>query len=274
MAQPFEWDRRKFMKNAAILGAAPLLRTGVAGERRNFSPSMVPSGQVPKKPLGRTGLQVSAMGLGGYHLGSAATDQAANEIVAKAIDHGVNFFDNAWEYHDGLSEERLGKALKGKRDRAVVMTKVCTHGREKKIAMRMLEESLRRLQTDHLDLWQIHEVVYYNDPDLIFATNGEAEALLAAKQQGKVRFIGFTGHKNPRDPLENAVARFSFRYGANASQRAGRHVQEFRAAGITGGTQAWNRRAGNEESGGQRRNCNAWSVDRSGWLALRDEFDG
>ena len=102
------------------------------------------SGHVPRKPLGRTGLQVSAMGLGGYHLGSAETDQAANEIVAKAIDYGVNFFDNAWEYHDGLSEERLGKALKGKRDQAVVMTKVCTHGREKKIAMRMLEESLRR----------------------------------------------------------------------------------------------------------------------------------
>ena len=125
------------------------------------------------------------MGLGGYHLGSAETDQAANEIVAKAIDYGVNFFDNAWEYHDGLSEERLGKALKGKRNQVMVMTKVCTHGREKKIAMRMLEESLRRLQTDHLDLWQIHEVVYENDPDLIFAQNGAAEALLTAKQQGK-----------------------------------------------------------------------------------------
>ena len=124
-------------------------------------------------------------GIGGYHLGSAETDQAANEIVAKAIDHGVNFFDNAWEYHDGLSEERLGKALKGKRDQAIVMTKVCTHGRDKKVAMRMLEESLRRLQTDHFDVWQIHEVVYENDPDLIFAPNGAAEALLDAKQQGK-----------------------------------------------------------------------------------------
>ena len=91
--------------------------------------------------------------------GSAATDQEANEIVTKAIDYGVNFFDNAWEYHDGLSEERMGKALKGKRDQAIVMTKVCTHGRDTKIAMRMLEESLRRLQTDHLDVWQIHEVV-------------------------------------------------------------------------------------------------------------------
>ena len=170
----------------------------------------VPDGQVPKKPLGRTGVQVSAMGLGGYHLGSAETDQAANEIVAKAFDHGVTFFDNAWEYHDGLSEERLGKALRGKRDQAFLMTKVCTHGRDKKIALRMLEESLRRLQTDHLDLWQIHEVVYDSDPDLIFAPNGAAEALLAAKQQGKVRFVGFTGHKDPEIHLKVLSHEFPF----------------------------------------------------------------
>jgi len=170
----------------------------------------VPSGEVPKKPLGKTGVQVSAMGLGGYHLGSAETDQAANEIVAKAYDHGVRFFDNAWEYHDGLSEERLGKALKGKRDGAFVMTKVCTHGRDKKIAMQMLEASLRRLNTDHLDLWQIHEVVYENDPELLFAPDGAAEALLAAKQQGKVRFIGFTGHKDPEIHLRMLSHDFPF----------------------------------------------------------------
>ena len=170
----------------------------------------VPSGTIPKKPLGKTGVQVSAMGLGGYHLGSAETDQAANEIVAKALDYGVTFFDNAWEYHDGLSEERLGKALKGKRDKAIVMTKVCAHGRDKKVAMKMLEESLRRLQTDHLDVWQIHEVVYDNDPDLIFAPNGAAEALVAAKQQGKVRFIGFTGHKDPDIHLKMLSHDFPF----------------------------------------------------------------
>src|ERR1700691_5076345 len=168
------------------------------------------SGVVPRKPFGRTGLQVSALGLGGYHLGSANRDAEAPQIVNEALDYGVNFFDNAWEYHDGLSEERLGKALKGKRDQAVVMTKVCTHGREKKIAMRMLEESLRRLQTDHLDVWQIHEVVYENDPDLIFAPNGAAEALLAAKQQGKVRFIGFTGHKDPEIHLKMLSHDFPF----------------------------------------------------------------
>jgi len=174
MSSRSEFNRRNFMKGAAVLGAAPFLAGGSMAQQSSDESQQVPAGQVPKKPLGRTGVQVSAMGLGGYHLGSAETDQAAVEIVAKALDHGVTFFDNAWEYHDGLSEERVGKALKGKRDQAFVMTKVCTHGRDKKIAMRMLEESLRRLQTDHLDLWQIHEVVYDNDPDLIFAPNGAA----------------------------------------------------------------------------------------------------
>lgn len=173
-------------------------------------PQQILAGEVPKKPLGRTGVQVSAMGLGGYHLGSVGTDQLANAIVAKALDHGVTFFDSAWEYHDGLSEERLGKALKGKRQHAFVMTKVCTHGRDKKLAMRMLEESLRRLQTDHLDLWQVHEVVYENEPELIFAADGAAEALLAAKQQGKVRFIGFTGHKDPAIHLRMLSYDFPF----------------------------------------------------------------
>jgi aryl-alcohol dehydrogenase-like predicted oxidoreductase len=206
----FEWNRRRFIKGAAVLGAAPLIAGGSMAQPQPAQSQQVPDGQVPKKPLGRTGVQISAMGLGGYHLGSAETDQAANEIVAKAFDHGVTFFDNAWEYHDGLSEERLGKALRGKRDQAFVMTKVCTHGRDKKIAMRMLEESLRRLQTDHLDLWQIHEVVYDNDPDLIFAPNGAAEALLAAKQQGKVRFVGFTGHKDPEIHLKMLSHDFPF----------------------------------------------------------------
>jgi aryl-alcohol dehydrogenase-like predicted oxidoreductase len=210
VASNFEWNRRRFIKGAAVLGAAPLIAGDSMAQPQPAQSQEVPDGQVPKKPLGRTGVQVSAMGLGGYHLGSAETDQAANEIVAKAFDHGVTFFDNAWEYHDGLSEERLGKALRGKRDQAFVMTKVCTHGRDKKIALRMLEESLRRLQTDHLDLWQIHEVVYDNDPDLIFAPNGAAEALLAAKQQGKVRFVGFTGHKDPEIHLKMLAHDFPF----------------------------------------------------------------
>jgi aryl-alcohol dehydrogenase-like predicted oxidoreductase len=105
--------------------------------------------------------------------------------------------DNAWEYHDGRSEDWMGKALKGRRDKVFLMTKVCTHGRDAGVAMKQLEESLKRLQTDHLDLWQVHEVVYENDPDLHFAKGGVIEALEKAKQQGKVRFVGFTGHKHP-----------------------------------------------------------------------------
>jgi uncharacterized protein len=189
MTDSIDWNRRKSIKSAAILGAVPFVSGGSMAQQQSSQSQRDLSGTVPRKSLGRTGLQVSAIELGGYHLGSAETDQAANEIVAKAIDHRVNFFDNAWEYHDGLSEERLGKALERKRNHALVMTKVCTHSREKKIAMRMLEESLRPLESDHLDVWQIHEVVYKNDPDLIFAPNGAAEALSAAKQQGKVRFM-------------------------------------------------------------------------------------
>ena len=166
--------------------------------------------QVPKRPLGKTGLEVSALAIGGYHLGSTKDQNEASEIVSRALDAGVNFFDNAWEYHEGESEKRLGEALKGKRDKAIVMTKVCTHGRGKDVAMKMLEDSLRRLQTDHLDVWQIHEVVYYNDPDLIFAPGGAAEALLEAKKQGKVRFVGFTGHKDPAIHLKMLSHDFPF----------------------------------------------------------------
>ena len=209
MASKSNFSRRKFMQGAAFIGVSPLMSRSGPAARADKSPE-VTEGMIPRKPLGKTGVQVSAIGLGGYHLGSADTDQVANDIVAKALDHGINFFDNAWEYHDGLSEERLGRALKGKRDRALVMTKVCTHGRDKKIALRMLEESLRRLQTDHLDVWQIHEVIYENDPDLIFAPDGAIEALAQAKQQGKVRFIGFTGHKDPEIHLKMLAHNFPF----------------------------------------------------------------
>lgn len=154
-------------------------------------------GEIPRRPLGKTGVQISAIGLGGYHLGSAKSFEDANNIVAQAINAGINFFDNAWEYHGGKSEEWMGRALLGKRDKVVLMTKVCTHGRDKAVAMQQLEQSLTRLRTDHLDVWQIHEVVYFNDPDLIFAPDGAIEALTQAKQQGKVRFVGFTGHKDP-----------------------------------------------------------------------------
>ena len=168
------------------------------------------TGTVPMRPLGKTGVQVSAIGIGGYHLGSAKDLQEAKRIVDEAIDAGVNFFDNAWDYHDGRSEEWLGAALGGKRDKVVLMTKVCTHGRDKRVALTMLDESLRRLQTDHLDVWQIHEVIYENDPDLIFAPNGAIEALAQAKKEGKVRFIGFTGHKDPSIHLRMLSHDFPF----------------------------------------------------------------
>lgn len=153
--------------------------------------------EIPRRPLGRTGEMVSALALGGHHLGLVKTEREATRVVHEAIDAGVNFLDNAWEYHDGLSEERMGKAIGDRRDRVFLMTKVCSHGRDKKTALRQLEQSLRRLKTDHLDLWQIHEVVYDNDPELHHAPGGVIEALEEARRAGKVRFVGFTGHKHP-----------------------------------------------------------------------------
>ena len=161
------------------------------------SPRDSGSGAIPQRPLGRTGLRVSALGVGGHHLGDLPTVDDAVRLVHEAIDAGVTFFDNCWEYWNGRSEDWLGRALKGRRDKAVLMTKVCTHGRGAPLALGMLEESLRRLQTDHLDVWQIHAVSYDNDPELIYAKGGVLEAFDQAKRQGKVRFVGFTGHKNP-----------------------------------------------------------------------------
>jgi len=202
--------RRQFVKGAALAGAAAVAQGRIAVGQAP-PPEKVNEGQpIPKKNLGRTGVQVSALGLGGFHLGSAKDQQEVDAIVSRAIDAGLNFFDNAWEYHEGESEIRMGNALKGKRDKVVLMTKVCTHGRGKAVAMRMLEESLRRLQTDYLDIWQIHEVVYFNDPEMIFAPGGVTEALLEAKKQGKVRFIGFTGHKDPAIHLEMLSHDFPF----------------------------------------------------------------
>jgi uncharacterized protein len=155
------------------------------------------SDEIPRRNLGRTGVQVSALGVGGHHLGDAKTVDEAVVLVHAAIDAGITFFDNCWEYWLGRSEDWLGRALKGKRDKVFLMTKVCTHGRSAALGMKMLEESLRRFQTDHLDLWQIHDVAFDNDPELAYAKGGVLEALDKAKKQGKTRFVGFTGHKNP-----------------------------------------------------------------------------
>ncbi len=225
-------SRRRFLQTAAFTSAAAVVPTGNRKAHaqatdpektdetrlpnpivRNFSGEYggaMSAFNVPRRPMGSTGLQVSILGVGGYHLGTVGIQKDVNEIVAKALDHGINFFDNAWEYHQGLSEELVGAALKGKRDQAIVMTKVCTHGRKKDVAMRMLEESLTRLQTDHLDVWQVHEVIYYNDPEKAYEPDGVLEALAAAKQQGKVRFVGFTGHKNPSIHLDMLNRGFHF----------------------------------------------------------------
>ena len=158
--------------------------------------------KMPYRPLGTSGVLVSALGLGGYHLVKAGSEREGIRIVHAAIEAGVTFMDNAWEYHDGKAERTMGKAIADRRDRVFLMTKVCTHGRGRREGMRQLEQSLRRLKTDYLDLWQIHECVYYNDPARHFMRDGVIEAIDQAKRQGKVRFVGFTGHKDPRIHLE------------------------------------------------------------------------
>jgi uncharacterized protein len=155
------------------------------------------AGEVPRRPLGKTGEKVSILGVGGHHLGDFDSLDEMTRLVHEAIDSGVTFFDNCWEYWNGRAEAWLGRALSGKRDKAFVMTKVCTHGRGKDVALRMLDESLQRLQTDHLDLWQAHAMGFDNDPELAYAKGGVLEAFDQAKKAGKVRFVGFTGHKNP-----------------------------------------------------------------------------
>src|SRR5580698_2888235 len=146
--------------------------------------------------LGRTGETVSAIGLGGYHLGKPKDPNDAVRIVRSAIDRGVTFLDNSWDYNEGESERRMGTALgDGYRDRIFLMTKF--DGRTKKAAAEQIDESLRRLQTDHVDLIQFHENIRLEDPDRFFSAGGALEALLEAKQVGKIRFIGFTGHKDP-----------------------------------------------------------------------------
>jgi uncharacterized protein len=166
---------------------------------------------IPHRSFGRHVDQtVSMIGLGGYHLGTVPSVREAVRIVHAAIDAGITFLDNAWEYHEGESEQRMGRAIADRRDRVFLMTKVCTHGRGAAVAMRQLHQSLKRLKTDHLDLWQVHECVYYTDPDHHFARGGVIDALERAKREGKVRFVGFTGHKDPDIHLRMLAHQFPF----------------------------------------------------------------
>jgi aryl-alcohol dehydrogenase-like predicted oxidoreductase len=165
------------------------------------------------RKLGRTGERVSAIGLGGFHLGMAADSEEASRIIRSAIDRGVNFMDNCWDYLDGESERRMGAALRdGYRDQVFLMTKF--DGRTKTSTARQIDESLQRLQTDHVDLIQYHENIRLEDPDRFFAPDGPLEALVEAKRAGKIRFIGFTGHKDPLVHLRmlEVAAEHKFRF--------------------------------------------------------------
>jgi aryl-alcohol dehydrogenase-like predicted oxidoreductase len=169
---------------------------------------------IPYRTLGRTGERVSAIGIGGYHLGKPyLADSESIRIIRTAIDSGITFLDNSWDYYDGQSELRMGKALRnGYRHRAFLMTKI--DGRDRPTAARQIDESLRRLQTDRLDLLQHHEVIHMDDADRIFAAGGAMEAVLEAKAAGKVRYIGFTGHKSPDIHLKmlETAERHRFRF--------------------------------------------------------------
>lgn len=189
-----ELSRRDFVGNsvkgaAAVALAAPILT----------QPANAQGGGLPMRALGKTGADVSVLCLGGWHIGFAAQQDEAEaiRIMHAAVDEGMTFFDNAWDYHDGYSEIVMGKALAtdGRRDKVFLMTKGCD--RDYAGAMRCIDESLKRLQTDYLDLWQFHEIVYDNDPDWVFEQDG-IRAAIEAKQAGKIRHIGFTGHRDPR----------------------------------------------------------------------------
>jgi predicted aldo/keto reductase-like oxidoreductase len=217
-------ERRDFFK-AAIAAAAPLAGEhileslaplAVAAEPAAVQPTQpaeTVQGEMIYRPLGRTGEKVSVLGLGGAHIGRRMEEQESIRIIRTAIDHGLTFMDNCWDYNGGDSERRMGKALRdGYREKAFLMTKI--DGRTRQSAAQQIDESLQRLQTDHLDLLQFHEVIRLEDPDRFFAADGAVEAMRAAQKAGKIRFIGFTGHKDPLVHLRmlDMAGRHGFRF--------------------------------------------------------------
>jgi predicted aldo/keto reductase-like oxidoreductase len=180
--------RREFLKRAAV--------AGITVGATSMTWAAEPAGGVPLRPLGSTGEKVSAIGLGGYHIGIPKDEEEGIRIIRTAIDRGITFMDNCWDYHQGASEVRMGKALRdGYRDKVFLMTKI--DGRTRASAAKQIDECLQRLQTDRVDLMQIHENIRMEDADRVFAAGGAMEAVLAARQAGKLRYIGFTGHKDP-----------------------------------------------------------------------------
>ena len=201
-------DRRELFKGIVGGGMAGVLAQtlahGAAAQEAGLPPMPVLTdpgerrGDMLYRRLGRTGESISAIGFGGSHFAKPTIDQPTSlKLCHEAIDRGITFMDNSWDYNQGVSEERMGIALSqgGYRKRVFLMTKV--DGRDGETAQRQLETSLERLQTDHIDLWQFHEVLRFDDPDRIFAKGGAVETAVRAKQAGKIRYIGFTGHKDP-----------------------------------------------------------------------------
>ena len=187
--------RREFIQASTAVAGSMAFSSAILGQSSGSSTG------IPTRILGRTGVPVSMICLGGWHIGAVQEKAESIRIMHAALDEGITFFDNAWDYHNGKSEEWMGEALSvdGKRAKVFLMTKNCE--RDYAGSMRNLDESLRRLKTDHLDLWQFHEMVYDNDPDWVFEKGG-MKAALEAQKAGKVRFIGFTGHKDPRIHLK------------------------------------------------------------------------
>jgi uncharacterized protein len=184
--------RREFFRDAAVSAVALRALTGdvLASQQPATATGL------PTRVLGRTGERVSILCLGGWHIGSVKDPNEAIRIMHAAVDDGLTFFDNCWDYHDGGAEEIMGRALAdGRRDKAFLMTKNCE--RDYAGSMKCLDDSLRRLRTDRIDLWQFHEIIYDNDPDWVFEKGG-LKAAIEARKAGKVRYIGFTGHKDPR----------------------------------------------------------------------------
>jgi predicted aldo/keto reductase-like oxidoreductase len=194
-------QRREFLLTATAGaglagGLSPSPAAGAELDLPIGPPPETVRGDMRYRKLGRTSVEVSAIGVGGFHIGVPKDENESTRIIRTAIDAGVTFMDNSWDYHNGLSEERMGKAIQGGyRDKIFLMTKI--DGRTKIEAAKQIDESLQRLRTDHLDLLQHHEVIRLEDPDRIFSPGGAQEAVVAAQKAGKIRFIGFTGHKDP-----------------------------------------------------------------------------
>jgi len=207
---PFEnVNRREFLKLAAATGLVVATDPrSLAGETRDG---------IPYRSLGRMGEKVSVLGVGGYHIGVLREEAEGIRIVHSAIDRGIIFMDNCWDYHGGGSELRMGKALRdGYRQKVFLMTKI--DGRTKAAASKQIEESLRRLDTDHIDLLQFHEVIRMEDPERIFGPGGGMEVMVEARKAGKIRYIGFTGHKDPAIHLRMLAVAAEHRFQFDAVQ--------------------------------------------------------